>query len=387
MKQDAWTQIILIALITIGTGASNALAEAQRSPAADPAQLQRQSNQFGSGINLVAQGTATTNRTSVFNMLLGATGNSPSWPAFPRLWYEEFDMTTITSNTFWHPKLMALNGGIEIEYKYGVKTTLVMMTSIQATGAPGNKEVIEAQKYQVVRWDPVRRRNFPLIRPGIPMVGFCSFEMSLITSNGLSGGFEVLGVGSKLERTRAHGVTYTIFSKFFEIPKDLAVSDIFRTYCNSEFQKKIRAQAETNFVPVIVEQTVYNNPSSSCNPSDSDGPQGDISCQEWFSKFDRMRKHVSVPRCETQKNGRSICVLKAKSNQRCPLYIDRAGRVYDKVAKFGLQKHTRNTYAFQCDQGLSCSVTKEPYIRAWGLINIPGDSFCKAPAQAGARSR
>lgn len=381
MKQDAWTKIIFIVLITILMGVG-AQAESDRAPAtSDNSQNQRYSTQFGSGVNLVTQGTATTNRSAVFNMLLGASGNSPSWPAYPRLWYEEFDLTTVTSNTFWHPKLMALNGGIEIEYKYGMKTTLVMMTSTQAAAAnagPQEKQVMEAEKYQVLRWDPVRKRTFPLIRPGVPMVGFCSFEMSLVTSNGVSGGFEILGAGSKLERTRAHGVTYTIFSKFFPIPGDLAVTDIFRTYCNSEFQKKIRAQAEENFVPVIVEQTVYNNPNSSCSPSRHDGPEGDVSCQEWFSKFDIIRKHVNVPRCETQKNGRSICVFKAKENQRCPLYSDRAGRIFDKPVKLGLQNHTRSMFSAECDEGLTCTVTKQPYIRAWGLIYILGDSFCKA---------
>lgn len=366
--------LVLVALTTFNK--LNAAYAVDRTPAAEG----RYSTQFGSGINLVTQGATTTNRATVFTTLLGANGNA-GWPAYPRLWYEEFDATTIVSNTYWHPKVMALNGGIEIEYKYGKKTTLVMVTSTQTTTPPNSKhEIVEANNYQVVRLDPQLRRTVPVFRKGVPMVGFCSFELSLVTTKGLSGGFELLGAGSKLERQHAHGAVYTIYSKFFEIPRGLTVADIFRTYCNEEFEKKIRAQAETNFIPVIVEQTVWNNPQSTCIPTTMKDANGDVSCKEWFDGFDRIRKHVSIARCETQKTGVSMCVLKAKPTQRCPLYEDRAGKVYTKVSKFGLQELTKTNFAFECDQGSSCTMTTPPTKILNGIVLFKGESYCKPKA-------
>ena len=153
--------------------------------------------------------------------------------------------------------------------------------------------------------------------------------------------------------------------------------DIISVYCNSTFQNNIRVQAEQNFIPVIVEQTIMNNPQSTCTPSTHDGPQGDVSCMPWFNQFDRVRKFVSVPRCVLQKTGASICQLKAKKDMRCPLYKDRNGRIYNDVKKFGLEKITRNTFAFPCDSGMKCTITKAPVTRAWGFVTFLGDSFCR----------
>lgn len=378
MKRLRGSYILVLCLITTLNGLETMAAE--RSPAGSSDGQARFSTQFGSGINVITQGATTTNRATIFSTLLGANG-SAGWPAYPRLWYEEFDADVVISNTYWHPKLMALNGGIEIEYKYGRKTTLVMVTSTQTTTAAGSKhELIEANDFQVVRSDPKLHRTVPVFRKGVPMVGFCSFELSLVTTKGVSGGFELLGAGSKLEKQKAHGAVYTIYSKFFEIPQGLTVSDIFATYCNNEFEKKIRAQAETNFIPVIVEQTVWSNPRSTCTPTTIKNENGDASCQEWFNGFDRVRKHVSVARCETQRSGVSMCVLKAKPTMRCPLYEDRAGKVYTDVTKFGLQELTKNTFAFQCDQGSTCTMTAPPTRIFGGLVLFKGDSFCRPKA-------
>jgi hypothetical protein len=330
---------------------------------------------FGAGINVSVPGLAATNRTSIFDKLLNVSAFSPSWPAFPRIWHEESVLDTIDTTTYWMPKLKALNGGIEFEYKYGRKTTLVMMSSLHKQNAPAGSSV-EDVGYQMVRLDPESKRVYPNLRPGYPMVGFCSYELQLTLANGQTLGVEVFNAGTRIKHSKIRTVTHTVFSKFFSIPANMPIQSIMNNYCNDTFVKHVRPYAEANFVPVVVEERFLHSPKNQCHPNPNDSSDGDVDCLKWFAGFDRLRKHISVPRCETLKGGFNVCRLKAKEGNRCPIYRDKNNKLTTAVNQFGLEAYTQTANAFSCDKGLTCKITKQPTMGLLGLVLFKGESFC-----------
>lgn len=333
---------------------------------------------FGKGINFSGPGHMATNKSEIFDRLLNYSGNSPSWPSFPRVWHEESVLSTIETSTYWLPRLKVINGGIEADYKYGVKTTLVMMASLHKQGASpeGEQKEIADEAYQLIKPDPETKRVYPNHREGYPMVGFCSYELQLSLSKGQSFGFEAFNAGIRVKHTSMRNVTHTVFSKFFEIPKNLPIQGIFNYYCNDTFARHVRPLAEENFVPVVVEELFYHSPHNQCHPSPKDSEKGDVACMEWFEGFDRLRKHISVPRCVTTKDGFNVCRLRAKENNRCPIYINKKGEQRTDVTEFGLREFTKSKFAYPCDKGLTCEVTKPPS-KALGFIPLLGESFCR----------
>jgi hypothetical protein len=338
-------------------------------------ELPRIITDFGAGINVSVPGLAATNRTSIFDKLLNVSASSPSWPAFPRIWHEESVLDTIDTTTYWMPTLKVLNGGIEFEYKYGRKTTLVMMSSLHKQNAPSGSST-EDVGYQMVRLDPESKRVYPNLRPGYPMVGFCSYELQLTLSNGQTLGVEVFNAGTRVKHSKIRTVTHTVFSKFFSIPANMPIQSIMNIYCNDTFAKHVRPYAEANFVPVVVEERFLHSPKNQCHPNPKDSSDGDVECLKWFAGFDRLRKHISVPRCETLKGGFNVCRLKAKEANRCPIYKDKNNKLTTDVNQFGLQAYTRSSNAFSCDKGLTCKITKQPTTTVFGLVLFKGESFC-----------
>ena len=345
-------------------------------------QIPRIESHFGQGIQVATPGHMTTTKSEIFDKLINVTDNSPSWPAFPRIWHEESVLNTVETSTYWLPRLKVLNGGVEAEYKYGVKTTLVMMSSLHRQGAAselnGRESIkIENEAYKMIRLDPETKRVYPNIREGYPMVGFCSFELQLTLANGQSFGIEVFGAGLKTKHTKVRNVTHTIFSKFFPIPAGAPVQTIMNNYCSSTFAKLVRPFAEENFIPVVIEEIFLHSPRNQCHPHAKDSQAGDFECMRWFEGFDRIRKHVAVPRCVTTKAGFNVCRLKAKEGNKCPLYKDKKGQIFTSVEKYGLQSLTKTKFAFQCDAGMSCVMSDPPSRYLNGLIEFKGEARCR----------
>ncbi|MEK6555693.1 MAG: hypothetical protein AABZ31_10660 [Bdellovibrionota bacterium] len=339
-------------------------------------QMPRIITDFGAGINMAVPGLATSNHASIFDKLLNVGTNNPSWPAFPRIWHEESNLETVETSTYFMPSVKVLNGGVEADYKYGSKTTLVLMSSLHRQGAAAG-DTTEDAAYQMVRLDPESKRVYPNLRPGYPMVGFCSFELQLTLSNGQSFGIEMFNAGSRLKHTQVRSITHTVFSKFFAIPANMPIQSIMNNYCADTFVKHVRPYAEKNFVPVVVEEIFLHSPSNQCHPNPKDSASGDVECMKWFAGFDRLKQHTTVPRCETLKGGFNVCRLKAKAANRCPLYKDKTGKAYTDVTKHGLQELTKTNNAFSCDKGLTCQMTKPPTMTVFDLVLFKGEAFCK----------
>lgn len=337
---------------------------------------------FGSGIITSLPGHSTTEKSDIFYDLLGASGAGPGWPPFPRLWHEQYEIENISSNTYWKPSIKVLSGGLEIDFKYGMKTTLVLVTSLEnATKEDKNGErVINAEAFQMMELHPRTKTMYPKMRDNIPMVAFCSYELSFAMDEGRSLGVEALGFGTKITNRSIRGMSQTVYSKFFSVTGSESIESLFIGYCKNTFEKKVKAAVERNFVPMVVEQTLRHHPNNQCSLEARTGKSGDFDCLEWFDGFDRIRQHKNVPRCLTVKAGFNVCRLRAKKGKSCPLYIDKEFKVYDSVSKHGLQALTKTKFASQCDKGLKCTMDEQPTmyrVLDRPMIVFKGSASCK----------
>ena len=322
------------------------------------------------------------NRT-VLNELLGADGPTYSWPAFPRVWHQierGRNQEAITSLGGSLPAgVGSATGKIALTYTYGQKTSLVVLSSLRKSQAEqGDQKEVSVEPVdlnQMTTFDGRTNQRYFNVSEEYPMVGFCTYEMSLKIAKAAHGGIVFLGVGQSLEISDYQAETITMYSNFFQIKGDLSVQDYMKTKCEDHFLLKAKPFVEDDFERIVVEYYSLYNPKNQCKLGGKSSELGDESCMLWHQYSVRpATRNSTVPRCEVQPNGQNKCVLKAKKGASCPLYRDRNMKISDTYQ--GQRSVTLTSYAYSCDEGLACGMDRKP-VGFGSLVLWPGAATCK----------
>lgn len=353
-----------------------------------------------------AQQGAVDVKRNIFRELLSSDAPQLNWPSFPRSWVEKWTKNSYASNTSVGLKVAGNGATASVDYSYGVKTTMVLITTTRklnqssnnndsrsvATATSDLEEMItdepmsvqEAERDGILHFDYNLNKAFPNVREGSPMVGFCSYEVSLVITKDKHGGINFPVFSQSLSVASSEGMTNTFYSNFFQIRKDVSMHDYLNVYCNRYFRESVEGLVHRDFSKLVLEYFTYNNPKNECQPHDSDknNPKGDYQCMDWHNNLPIVHRKLTVPRCEMQQNGVHRCVAKAKKNSWCRSYYDKkANRYTAQTNGRRLQLATAdrfNTYAFSCDKdtGLSCQIEKEPIIFK-GVVVWGGKATCQ----------
>ena len=325
-------------------------------------------------------------KRQMFNELLSSDTPQLSWPPFPRLWLEKNRQEVITSNTYVGLKvpLAVATGGakLNIQFRYGLKTTLVMISSRrkQSPKDPISESLdlvyaTGTEEKQMLRWDEQKMMAFPDVRDEYPMVGLCAFEASLAVEKGKHLNFEVFGSGQTLEQANIETNTQSIFSNFFQVREDVSVSTYLDKVCDDVFRRDVEQFVLEDFSKMVVEKVVHSNPDSECQPGNSGGGDstlaGDVSCLDWHrKKFPKTIQGITVARCELEVNGAHRCRLKSRHDVPCPLYMNKENGTYSETRTKSHRLHaTRGILENPCDRqsGLKCKMDREP----WKVFGVP----------------
>jgi|GEM_PF-3486755 hypothetical protein len=324
--------------------------------------------------------TLDANRT-VLNELLGTNTPQYQWPAFPRTWFQmEKAKTQETTTTFGghlNLKIASAAGKVGVQYAYGQKISLIVVSSLRKSSAVTEdlSQSPEEDLNQVTYFDPHTNQRYFNVNEDYPMVGFCAYEMSLKIGKTKDGSLSFLGVGQTLALNEYQAETIVLYSNFFQIKKDLSVQGHMQENCESNFLQRARPYVEDDFARIVMEYFTLYHPNNQCRLGGPTGENGDEDCLTWHQRgFDPITRKTTVPRCEQQSDGVSRCVVRAKKGFSCPLYMDRHNRFTDVFQPY--QNVTFNDYAHTCDQGLKCTMDRNP-LALGSLVMWPGAATCK----------
>lgn len=331
----------------------------------------------------ISSGRQLSQKDILFRNLLNTKGKDIAWPPFPRTWHEQSVTETIASNTAFGLNTGTIGVGISIDYKFALKTSLVIVASSRSTDAVDLDEtqvslnpVVDPLHFEIFKYDPVSHRTLPNVRPGYPMVAFCAFEASLNFSTSEKAGLNFFGNGQSIEHGRLRTISHSLFSRFIPVDGVTSPSEMLDQICNAQFRKLVEQYVIRDFSRAVVEATAYSGPANECQEDPlRDGPDGDFQCVEWFKKknFSLALAQLTVPRCVHTRTGMRRCVLNHKAAGNCPMVwgkseaqvlspeFKRVGHVYTSV--------TNGAFEFPCDKkrGLTCQVVQQPRT----LANIP----------------
>lgn len=324
--------------------------------------------------------------------LLGTNKPALSYPAFPRTWVEMSLINNQDSNTSYGFSTQALSKvlplsiipgltaavkagvGVEynINYRYSITTTFIAMTSLRRLNPSAKENSKEPyaldlsgqprnELRSIIEWDAEGKRNYFKVDDDYPMLGLCKFDMSLQIANSKKGTVDFL-IGSHSEaQEEVQSFSYSVYSNFFQIEKNVPIQDYLRVKCKENFSYAVRYVVETDFNKLIAEYFAHYHPSAECElPQGKLDPKGDATCKDWFNNSFKVAgyyRQFTVPRCAQNADGIPKCGVRGKETTRCPLYwqdgslVDRKpGRRFD---TFNLASMD-DTKAFYCDKGLKC---------------------------------
>jgi hypothetical protein len=391
------SKFLKIAFVTFALGLSlnaNSSSESYRSVASvGPSDLNRR--EFQSEV----AGRSLSQKDIIFRSLLSTEGKDLAWPSFPRTWHEESMTDLVTSNTRFGWSGGPVSGGISIDYKWGLKTSLVIVASNRTSESALDDHGVTvypaetAPEFEIFKWDDATQRTLPNVRPDYPMVAFCAFEASLNYSVTAKGGVEFLGNGQSVENGRVHNISHTIFSRFIQVDGKMSPLEMLNRLCEQEFRPQVEQYANRDFSRTVAELQSHQNPENECQPSAEDGLSGDSACMAWFQRdIDRTLQKITVPRCVLDAKGVHRCELHAKRGVSCAMFWNKRGKNYlsgdspilrllrgtGGITAAGLVKVTDSPYEFDCDtaSGLTCRLNRAPTL----LFGVPiwhGQARCR----------
>lgn len=358
-----------------------------RNPAAHSASV------IPKGLQAVQPGSSESLRQQLFFQLLGTSTPQLQWPAFPRIWLERNKVESKTSNTSLGLKIPIISAGtkVSVHFRYGLKTSLVIMSSMRREGAVNQSLPIEngisgrsltsdeATTYEILKWDENNIAVYPNVKEGYPMVGFCSFEASLTVDKHWEGGVDIFGSGQSFETNDVDISSYTLFSNFFQVDPNISVDSYINEVCNKIFRKEAEPVVINDFSKLVIEKVVKIHPRSDCKiVQQINTSVGDSTCLDWHREFSGPIQRMTMPRCELQFDGAQKCVLKAREGVSCPLYQNKDTKnLSEYITSRRDQKITESSYAYPCDQksGLSCKLESAPTMLG-GVVAWPGSARC-----------
>ncbi|MBK9039422.1 MAG: hypothetical protein IPL83_09710 [Bdellovibrionales bacterium] len=326
-----------------------------------------------------------------------------SFPGFPRVWTElsmenYSGVSAYASASVPVPFLGAITYGLKVNknYKYSVKTTFILVASDSSdhskySDQPKVRQVSEDEDNFLVL-NHQTMHAYPKVSDENPMVGLCSYDISLSNEFQTQDGFSfnkavgalAAAVGLTWEKGTVEVAKTTRFSKFIRLDPTISIDQYLRTVCMEKFSESKRRETASHFNKIVLSQMWHHNPNSTCTPSLDNFkerlPGGDRSCMEWYSdNFDSSLRKRTIPRCEIHADGTHRCVLKSRENATCPMFLDRKTGTY---SPFLSQKNrvsvTSGAYERPCDDtsGLKCQFVDQPSMFALGIPLLMGSARC-----------
>lgn len=332
-------------------------------------------------------GDSSSTRNTGFEILFGSESapfksDGLSWPPLPRFWGME------GHSDYYEQKIGAgftgaINAEVNFSFKYEVTTVFHYLGSLKMIGrtseAPLNP--LEPSDFEkVFSKDPQTVLDYFNVTDQNPIVGMCQYEIALYHGKTASGGItwflKMIAEGGRVNFSRL-----SVYSRLFNLkPRgeydEHSLKWYKETECENRFKTYVKPFVDEAFAYRAIEYNAYGHPSNTCTlGSRTIEGHGDESCFGHREKMNSTIKKSTVSRCEIQKNGSSQCVLKAKENMNCPMYMDRDGNYTDKYQ--GLYRDaTLAHFGQQCDKGLVCKMQKEP-LRIGSFILWPGRATCQ----------
>lgn len=361
-----------------------ALAEPSRNIAAVQGERQAAIFPNPSGFQAITSGRDLSQKDVIFRTLLSAKGKDLDWPGFPRAWHEQSQSEFLTSNTALGLSASGLGYTASIDYKYSLKTALVIIASNRPADNlnANNPGEIAAQaienplEFEIFRYDPATHRSLPNVRPGYPMVAFCAFEASLNYTTSQKGGLTFVGSGQTVESGTLHTVSHSLFSRFLQVDGTSSPTEMLDQVCKAQFRKQVEQYVKRDFSRAVSEVMAYSGPANECQEDTKrDGENGDAQCMGWFERLPLAAgiKAHTVPRCLLTRSGVHRCAVAHKADGNCPMVMEKStGRTISPELKVFGENYTQATngaYEFTCDKkrGLSCKVIQAPK----ALFNVP----------------
>lgn len=323
------------------------------------------------------------------------TDSKLAYPPFPRTWIERYSSTTqeTTTAAFFDtgkivsaistltgplagPVNIALNGAqigfkreYSIKYSYNRQTTLMVMTSWrqlkklgESRGTTTAKDVLESSVIDQ-RND---LRNYFKVSEEYPLLGMCKFEMSLAIQRSKTDTLS-LAFGSRANGENVlDGMSYTVYSNFFQIEPHIPVEDYLHVRCGESFTEAVRFLVESEFNKLVTGYFAHYHPKSECRwkpPTGQVLQEGDKDCSAWFDKLNilGLDKKTTAPRCVLGNEGYPVCVVRSKTNAHCPVYAANGNLFTKEPERYDRQINPMDSLIwfqakkiYECDNGLEC---------------------------------
>ena len=336
--------------------------------------------QFNHRIQAVVSSHDKQMKHNVLRELISAQTTELSWPAFPRIWLERSNTQYIEANTSTGFKVPLINTGtkLSLSYRYELKSSLVIVSTVRREAQStdfrsGEEELLlqssDEQTYdsQIVRLDETTYTTYPDVRPGRPMVAFCTFEATLVIDRSGQTQFDVFNNGAGAGSGTVETASQTFFSNFIQVQGDIPISKYLDVICGEVFKEGVQDYVLSDFSKIVIEKVMHNHPDSECSPAaDShtySASLGDSSCFSWHeSSVDKITRDQTVPRCQLQYDGSHRCELRAKEGQLCPMYHSSRKNLFSSQPKKGFYPVTSRYFEHTCDtsQGLTCGFDQNP---------------------------
>ena len=316
-------------------------------------------------------------RDNLFRLMLATNQKDLDYPAFPRTWFEQAHTDYYDSNTAMGLNIGYVGGGISIDYKWSMKSTLVIVAAShdESEAVDANQVSISGvslgEAFRLGIFKPLYPKthvSLPNVSKQYPMVAFCAFETSLTDTHSKKAGVNFMGNGESLEKGSSDAVVESFFSKTFQVDGTMSPMQMLHELCIGKFSAAVKKSVLKDFANPVIEMTAYYSPLNECQPDSKDGAAGDAGCMGWFQKnFDTVIQKITVPRCVYQNNGGvHRCQLRSKANGECSMYWDAKKSAMvspEQAAASGVfMKATGGNYEFGCDDGLVCVPQNQPWV-------------------------
>lgn len=340
-----------------------------------------------------------------------------AWPPFPRTWIERWSsqqVETTTTALFDTGKIalalstlagpmggaanIVLNGAQlgfkyeqSIKYSYNRQTTLMVMTSWRQHRVPSNPDAPVVPRGILENSVIEQRRdlhNYFKVTPEYPLLGMCKYEMSLAIQRSKTDTLSlVFGSVANGEAT-LDGMSYTVYSNFFQIEGHVPVEDYLRVRCGENFTEAVRFLVEGEFNKMVTGHFAHYHPKSECRwrpVSASTRRDGDPECMNWFQNLNEhgLDKTNTVPRCILGEEGYPVCAIRtAKTGAYCPLYATNGNLTTRQPPTWQRQLNPMENIGFfntktlhQCDHNLECRLENGSPISAIPLSRDRRERF------------
>lgn len=341
--------------------------------------------------------------------LIDVTRPGLNFPPFPRTWLELGLSRSESTSTSWifgmsktlDPANILQIGGratFETDYSYEVSTTFIAISSLrpidssQSSNTHSSFGVLPTTQppagglRSIIHWEEAESRTYFRSNQEYPVIGLCKFEMKLRVATSQSTSVRFLVYEDQRSDEEAETITYAMYSNFFAIDNDMPIQDYLRIKCREEFSFKARFVAEVEFYNVVREVFAHYHPRAQCTlPAGKEplDPRGDATCMNWYRNPRYVMgsyRRTNVPRCVLGSEGIPVCVLRAKENGTCPVYLEKGRLSTNRTSRASLVT-AGDYHHFPCDSGMSCQPadggTLQDFDVRWFLRWTGADFRCR----------